>query len=529
MKVSTHNFGMNPRSDIPRASFSMPFNHKTTFNASDLIPIYVQEILPGDTFHTKMTGFARMTTPIFPIMDNLHMETFFFFVPNRLVWDNWVKFMGEQRNPGDTTDYEVPTLAVSATGFAPLSIYTYMGLPQQAQMTTAGNITKINALPFRAYNLILNEWFRPQDLAPSYPTPTDDGPDPLTNYAIRRRSKRYDYFTQALPWAQKDSSVPLPLAEGMNVKRTLNAPAWTAFEAGLQVAAGPQSPLSTDAVSTLRGPGASLSLDPMGGLYVDLTGAGTINQLRQAVQIQKLLEHNARGGTRYIEIIREHFNVVSPNASLQRPEYLGGGYSPINISPIAQTSATGTYADTPLGNLAAIGTATPVNHGFHQSFTEHGFVIGLVNVRADITYQQGVARFWRRKTKWDYYWPVFQMLGEQAILNSEIYATDTAADNDAFGYVPRWDEYRYNPSIITGLFNSSNTTPLDAWHLAQHFATAPTLNTQFITDDTKAVVERASAIAISSDNQQFLFDSEFRVRATRAVPVFSPPGMMDHF
>lgn len=544
--VSAHSFAMVPRADIPRSVFNIEKSYKTTFDAGYLIPIYVDEVLPGDTFKVRMTGFARMATPLFPIMDNLHLDTFFFFVPNRLIWDNWQKFMGEQKNPGDSISYVVPYMDCTAGGYAVGSVYDYFGLPTAGQVT-AGQHVRHMSLPLRAYNLIWNEWFRDENLQNSVTVSTGDGPDSVSDFTLLRRGKRHDYFSGALVWPQKGgSSISLPLGtsapvygngkalglwDGNNLGLATNAAGALYATTGNYGAAWGTAPSGT-AVGVSKG----ISVIGSGagansGLYADLSAAtaATINQLRQSFQIQKLLERDARGGTRYTEIVRWHFGVISPDARMQRPEYLGGGSSPIVINPIAQTSGTGASGTTaPVGTLAAMATALARGHGFHYSSTEHGYIIGLASVRADLTYQQGLRKLWSRSTRYDFYFPVFAMLGEQAILNQEIYCTGVdATDAAVFGYQERWAEYRYNPSQITGLFKSTSAGTIDGWHLAQKFTSLPTLNSTFIEDNPP--VSRVVAVGAGANGQQFLFDSFWEIRAARPMPMYSVPGLIDHF
>ncbi|AXL14535.1 major capsid protein [Microviridae sp.] len=524
--VNTHQFAMIPRADIPRSKFDAQKTHKTTFDSGYLIPVYVDEVLPGDTFNLKMTAFARLATPLYPIMDNMTMDSFFFFVPNRLIWNNWQKFMGQQENPTDSTSYVVPTQTSPENGYAVGSLQDYMGLPTVGQITTGNTISHCAFWP-RAYNLIWNEWFRDENLQTSVVVDKGDGPDTASDYTLLRRGKRHDYFTSALPWPQKGASVTLPL--GTQAPITANAP--TGGRLGI---INPTAGSGLRALYPQSGDSNTITTYTAAGdypLYADLSAAtaATVNQLRQSFQIQKLLERDARGGTRYTEIIRSHFGVISPDARLQRPEYLGGGSTPINVNPIAQTSATGqTGASTPLGNLAAMGTALAHNHGFTQSFTEHGVIIGLVSVRADLTYQQGLDRMWSRSTRYDFYFPAFATLGEQSVLQKEIYVTgDSTADNTVFGYQERWAEYRYKPSKITGLFKSTSAGTIDAWHLAQKFTVAPTLNTTFIQETPP--VSRVVAVGSAANGQQFLFDSFFDVKMARPMPMYSVPGLIDHF
>lgn len=526
--VMVHQFSMVPKAEIQRSSFDRSHGHKTTFDAGYLVPVFVDEALPGDTFNLNMTIFARLATPLVPIMDNLRMDAFFFFVPLRLLWTNFPKMFGEQDNPGDSTSYLVPQIVSPVGGYAQGSLADYFGMP-----TLVAGMTH-SAFWHRAYNLIWNQWFRDENLQNSVPKNMGDGPDNPADYVLLRRGKRHDYFTSSLPFPQKGPAIQLPLGSQAVVRTAATAQvtgaqsAMTMLTTGGAVGAA-QTLVNRPTTGTLFG------LTPVSGsngdefypsnLYADLSTAtaATINQLRQAFQVQRMYERDARGGTRYTEIIQAHFGVTSPDARLQRAEYLGGGSVPININPVAQTSSTDSQ-ETPLASLAAVGTASMHGVGFSKSFTEHGVLIGLVSMRADLNYQQGLNRMFSRQTRFDFYWPALSHLGEQSVLNKEIYAQGTSVDNDTFGYQERYAEYRYKPSIVTGQFRSNFAQSLDIWHLAQEFSALPTLGATFIQDDPP--VDRV--IAVPSE-PHVLFDSFFNLRCARPMPVYGVPGLIDHF
>ena len=527
--VMGHSFSQVPQADIPRSKFNRSHGFKTTFDAGYLVPCFVDEALPGDTFNLQMTSFARLATPIVPVMDNLYCDVFFFAVPIRLIWENWQKFNGEQTDPDDSTDFLTPVMqSPASTGYAVGTLSDYFGIP-----TGVPHLTHVS-LWHRAYNLIWNEWFRDQNLQDSVHVDVDDGPDLPADYVLLKRGKRHDYFTSCLPWPQKGPAVELPL--GTSAPVVLNHGVTTNGFKVEDAATG--SLFGNTGLSAFGSPGTPGRfgsdggtwgvLDPNGRLEADLSTAtaSTINALRQAFQIQKLYERDARGGTRYTEIIRSHFGVVSPDARLQRPEYLGGGSTRINVSPVPQTSATD--SGTPQGNLAGQGTFSHSGVGFTKSFTEHCVLIGLMSVRADLTYQQGLNRMFSRRTRWDFYWPALSHIGEQAVLNKEIYAQgdDAVDDPDAqpFGYQERYAEYRYKPSLITGQFRSTYAQSLDVWHLSQEFSALPTLSPTFIAEDPPL-----DRIIATADEPHFLFDAYFNMVTARPMPVYSVPGLIDHF
>jgi len=457
-------------------------------------------------------------------MDNLYIDYFFFFVPNRLVWDNWEKFNGAQDNPGDSTSFIIPTLTTTAvTGEVVGSIYDKFGIPTQVPGLV------INSLPFRAYMLCYNEWFRDQNLINSVTVPTDDGPDVPSDFYMLKRAYVHYCFTSCLPWPREGTAVSMPLGISAPVVRNSAVPAWTSYVTGTNTL-NTAGALSANGSGQIAGAGGLISLDPgTNGLSADLSAAtaATINQLRQAMQVQSILELDARGGTRYVEILQAHFNVVSPDFRLQRPEYLGGGSSRINIHPIAQTSPTS--GANPQAQLASFGTssATGGNIGFTKSFVEHGYVIGMACARADVTYQQGLERMWSKSTRFDFFWPKLQEIGEQAVLNKEIYAQGTAdptADAAAFGYQERYAEYRYKPSQIKGEFRSTYATSLDTWHLAQEFGSLPALNGTFINQDTP--VDRVTAVPTEP---HLLIDYWFQYKHARPMLTYSVPSTLGKF
>lgn len=507
--VMQHSFSQAPTADIPRSSFNRSHGLKTTFNAGDLIPVFVDEALPGDTLTLNPTLFSRINTPLYPLMDNLFLDVHFFSVPIRQLWDNFRKFCGEQTDPGDSTDFTVPTLTSSAYGEE--TLFDYMGLPTKV----AGY--EHSVLPLRAYNHIFNEWYRDQNLIDSAPSRRGDSGDVESDFTLRKRGKRHDYFTSSLPFLQKGDAVLMPLGNQALVHSgTVGG--------------------DTNAVTVVDDNGDNKYIDTSGALanltvtgttaesrrlYADLSSAtsSTINDLRQAFQIQKLLERDARSGTRYSEIVKSHFGVNFLDVTY-RPEFLGGTSTPVSIQQVATTSESSGNT----GDLGAFGVAMSEGGGFTKSFTEHCIVMGIASVRADITYQQGLDRMWSRSTRYDFYWPALAHIGEQAVLNKEIYTQANSFDDDVFGYQERWAEYRYKQSKITGKMRSNTTASLDAWHLSQEFSSLPSLNQTFIEENPP--MDRVVAVTSEPD---FLMDCYFNYQCARPMPLFSVPGLIDHF
>lgn len=576
IRVRGHRFSDAPAMYMKRTKFDRSHVYKTTFNSGKLIPVFIDEVLPGDTARMSVNYFARLATPIKPIMDNIYLDWFFFFVPNRLVWEHWQNFCFEQEDPDDSTDYVIPT--VSAAGNSENayigSLWDYFGLP----VNTSGDLSGVSALPFRGVYLIYNEWFRDENLQNSVKIQKGDtnevlnsarvaeqpswvftsGTNIVPGLACPPRGKRHDYFTSALPWTQKGPGVSIGLAGTASIVDPTPATGYLLHSVDRQLAAvsayggdasssgGRRIIFGNDSIKINRH--GSSDYSTVGGFagnstadvtidaqkastylgndsYVDLDTSSifTINSLRTAFQMQKFYERLARGGSRYTEVLRSFFGVVSPDARLQRPEFLGSFTKMVNVNPIAQTSATDDTS--PQGNLSAYGVTAAKFHGFTKSFVEHGYVFGFVCARADLTYQQGINKMWLRSTVYDFYWPTFAHLGEQAIELREIYAQGSEADTTVFGYQERYAEYRYKPSQITGKFRSSVTGgSLDKWHLSQFFKNAPTLNEEFIVE--KPPINRI--IAVPSE-PEFLLDIGFRYTTVRPMPMFGTPGLVDHF
>lgn len=552
-------FATNPvRLDMSRSKFPRNFSHKTTFNAGQVIPFYVDEVLPGDTFQVRTSKVVRMQTLLTPVMDNVYLDTYYFFVPNRLVWEHWKQFMGENTESAwiPQVEYEVPQLTAPANGWEVGTLADYMGIP------TGVKGLSVSALPFRAYALIMNEWFRSENLTDPLNIPVDDATVQgvnTNNYVsdVAKGGKPFvankfrDYFTSCLPAPQKGPDVTIQTAQLGNAPvvpmdkpvptELFNTPynvyipsANDNFNAGYHAGSVHQnafggaywlSKTGTEAIDTEIRNGVVGYPANLWAQFDNTVSVATINQLRTAFQIQKFYERSARGGSRYIETLKAHFGVTSPDARLQRPEYLGGNRIPVSINQVIQNSGT-VSGSTPLGDTGAMSLTTDVHSDFTKSFVEHGFVIGVMVARYDHTYQQGIERFWSRKSMFDYYWPEFANIGEMAVLNKEIYAQGNAKDDEVFGYQEAWADYRYKPSRVSGEMRSQYAQSLDVWHLADDYSKMPALSDAWIHEDP-ATVNRVLAVSDNLANQ-FFCDIYVQNYSTRNMPLYSIPGLIDH-
>lgn len=533
-------FAQLPHANISRSTFDRSHSLKTSFNVGDVVPFYVDEVLPGDTFSVRTSKVVRMPSLVTPIMDNIYLDTYYFFVPNRLTWEHWRELNGENTKSAwlPDTEYNVPQITSPEGGWNIGTLADYFGIP-----TGVANLS-VNALPFRAYSLIMNEWFRDENLTDPLVTPTDDATvvgvntgnyitDTAKGGLPFKAAKYHDYFTSCLPSPQKGPDVTIPvLSDTPVVARSTAVPSdLLSYRLHFSSPDSPNSPGNNLIVGSTFARGAEGPISPDNSSLPDNLWAvnssatvATINQLRMAFQIQKLYEKDARGGTRYIEILKAHFGVTSPDARLQRPEYLGGNRIPLNISQIVQNSQT--TDSSPQGNPVGLSLTSDTHHDFRKSFVEHGFVLGLMVARYHHTYQQGLERFWSRKDRFDYYWPVFANIGEQAVKNKELYAQGTAEDDEVFGYQEAWADYRYKPSRVTGEMRSASPQTLDSWHLADDYEKLPSLSDEWIRED-KAVVDRVIAVTSAITHQLFA-DLYIECRSVRPMPVYSVPGLIDH-
>lgn len=555
--VESH-FALNPtRIDMSRSTFDRSASVKTSFNVGDIVPFFLEEVLPGDTFNVTSSKVVRMQTLLTPMMDNVNLDTYYFFVPNRLVWNHWKEFNGENTESAwiPQTEYSIPQITAPTGGWHVGTLADYFGLP------TGVEGISVSALPFRAYALIMNEWFRDQNLQDPLVVPVDDATVQGVNTGtfvsdVAKGGKPYiaakyhDYFTSCLPSPQKGPDVTLSVAsqgnlpvlatnEKVTLPASLNPLALVDVNTktnvgGFLLGTTAQTSASLGNYQNLEarsgdiGNSSSNSLTPVNLWAINSGNAivATINQLRMAFQIQKLYERDARGGTRYIEVLKSHFGVTSPDARLQRPEYLGGNRVPINVNQVIQQSGTGAGADTPQGTVVGMSQTTDTHSDFIKSFTEHGYIVGVMVARYDHTYQQGIERHWSRKTRFDYYWPVFANIGEQAVKNKEIFAQGTKEDDEVFGYQEAWSDYRYKPNRVTGEMRSAYAQSLDVWHLADDYSSLPALSDSWIRED-KSTVDRVLAVKSSVSNQLFA-DIYVKNRATRPMPMYSIPGLIDH-